>query len=94
MKKKGGKKGGGEASQEKEEDGAELKTMEKRRGGNISDEKKREGEGKDEAKPTGGGFARQARNLKNAVIAEEDGFSLDNPKGKRDEREKEGVVRE
>jgi hypothetical protein len=41
-------------------------------GGNVGNKEKGEGESKNGAKPSAGGFAGKAGDLKNAVVAEED----------------------
>ena len=61
---------------------------------NMCDEKKGKGKGEEESKPACGGFARNAGNLKNAVVAEKNRFGLNDPKGEGDKSEKEGVVGE
>lgn len=55
---------------------------------NIGDEKKGKSKGEEESKPACGGFARNAGNLKNAVVAEENRFGLNDPKGEGDKSEK------
>lgn len=94
VKKGGGKKSGGEGSKQKEKERTGLESVEKSGGGDVGDKKEGEGKGKEEAKPTDGGFARDSGDLKNAVVTEEDRLGLDDPKGERDEGEKESVVDE
>ena len=63
-------------------------------GWDIGDEKKGKGKGKEDTEPSFGGFAGESSNLKDAVVAEEDRFRLDDPEGEGDECEEKSVVRE
>ena len=81
LKKEGGKKGGGQASQQKKEDGADLETVQEGGRGDVGHEEKGESEGKEDAKPAGGGFAGKSGNLKDAVVAQQNRFGLHDPEG-------------
>jgi hypothetical protein len=63
-------------------------------GRDIGDEEKGKGKGKEDAKPSFGGLAGKSSDLKDAVVAEEDRFRLDDPEGEGDESEEESVVGE
>ncbi len=69
-----------------------MKAVKEGGGGNICDEKKGKSKGEEESKPAFGGFARNAGNLKNAVVAEKNRFGLNDPEGKGDKSEEESVV--
>ena len=92
IKKEGGEEGGGEAGSEKEKNRSNFHTTKEDGGGNIRDKEQGDSESKDDAKPTAGGFAGKAGDLKDAVVAEKDRFGLDDPEGERNKSEKEGVV--
>ena len=92
IKKEGGEEGGGEAGSKKEKNRGNFHTTNEDGGGNIRDKEEGNSESKDDAKPTAGGFAGKAGDLKDAVVAEEDRFGLDYPEGERDKSEEEGVV--
>jgi len=94
IKKEGGEEGGGEAGSKKEKNRGNFHITNEDRGGNIRDKEEGNSESKDDAKPTAGGFAGKAGDLKDAVVAEEDRFGLDDPEGEGDKSEKEGVVDE
>ena len=63
-------------------------------GGDVGNKEKGKGESKNGAKPSAGGFAGEAGDLEDAVVAEEDGLGLNDPEGERDKSEKECVVNE
>jgi len=92
IKKEGGEEGGGEAGSKKEKNRGNFHITKKDGGGDIRDKEEGNSESKDDAKPTAGGFAGKASDLKDAVVAEEDRFGLDDPEGERDKSEEEGVV--
>ena len=94
IKKERGEEGGGEAGSKKEKNRGNFHLTNEDGGGNIRDKEEGDSESKDNAKPTAGGFAGKAGYLKDAVVAEEDRFGLDDPEGERDKSEKEGVVDE
>ena len=70
IKKEGGEEGGGEASSKKEKNRGNSHITNEDGGGNIRDKEEGNSESKDDAKPTAGGFAGKAGDLKDAVVAE------------------------
>ena len=72
IKKEGGEEGGGEAGSKKEKNRGNFHTTKKNGGGNIRDKEEWNSESKDNPKPTAGGFAGKASDLKDTVVAEED----------------------
>lgn len=92
IKKEGGEEGGGEAGSKKEKNRGNFRITNEDGGGNIRDKEEGDSESKDDTKPTAGGLAGKAGDLKDTVVAEEDRFGLDDPEGERDQSEKEGVV--
>jgi len=92
IKKEGGEEGGGEAGSKKEKNRGNFRITDEDGGGNIRDKEEGDSESKNDTKPTAGGLAGKAGDLKDTVVAEEDRFGLDDPEGKRDQSEKEGVV--
>lgn len=94
MEKEGGCQCGGKAGDEEEKHGRGLKAPDQCCGGNIGHQKKGQDEGEKNAEPTRGGFPGEPGNLEDAVITEEDGFGLDNPKGEGYKAEQQGVVRQ
>jgi hypothetical protein len=63
-------------------------------GRDIGDEEKGKGKGKKDAKPSLCGLPRKSSDLKDAVVAEEDRFRLDDPEGEGNKSEEESVVGE
>ena len=92
IKKEGGEEGGGEAGSKKEKNRSNFHITNEDRGGNIRNKEEGDSESKDDAKPTAGGFAGKAGDLKYAVVTEEDRFGLDDPEGERNKSEKKSVV--
>jgi len=92
IKKEGGEEGGGEAGSKKEKNRGNFRITNEYGGGNIRDKEERDSKSKDDPKPTAGGLAGKAGDLKDTVVAEEDGFGLDDPEGERDKSEEEGVM--
>lgn len=72
IKKEGGQEGGGKAREKKEKDRSYLQITNKDGGGDVGNKEKGKGESKNGAKPSAGGFAGKAGDLKDAVVAEED----------------------
>jgi len=70
IKKEGGQEGGGEAGSKKEKNRGNFRITNEDGGGNIRNKEEGNSESKDDAKPTAGGFAGKAGDLKDAVVAE------------------------
>jgi hypothetical protein len=94
MEEEGGYQRSGKAGDEEEKHGRGLKAPDQCRGGDIGYEEKGQDQGEKNTEPTRGGFPGESGNLEDAVITEEDGFGLDDPKGEGDQAEQQGVVRQ
>ena len=94
IKKEGGEEGGGEAGSKKEKNRGNFRITNEDGSGNIRDKEEGDSKSKNDTKPTTGGLAGKAGNLKDTVVAEENRFGLDDPEGERDQSEKESVVNE